>query len=168
MPSSKTEMTHQRRPTNHHTKPKKRQSAIPMFSVTPPSKFKPTLSEGTDGTNTSPVPRSTSKSIRRRKSLFSGDMGMHRWDSTGEEESFVPTASIHSIKTVSRRERLADFLSRNGWDRILDWTQAFFSLIAVVIYVVQTYYENLWLMTWVLVLEIFIGTFFLFDYILGK
>ena len=131
----------------------RRSSAIPFFSVAPPSAVSPTNSSTTGS------PRS------RRKSLFAATDPSPRWDEFKKKS--ITEDSVWHNKQQSTREIFLDFLTRNGLDRILDWTQAIFSLVAVVIYVVQTYIENLWLETWGLVLEIFIGSFFLFDYSLG-
>jgi hypothetical protein len=124
----------------------------------------------------------------RRKSIFAADLGQHKWASNSPKSSVVKriaendlddldvneldyelesNAAVWKQTSQSRREILRDFLTRNGIDRLLDWMQAIFSLVAVIIYVVQTYIPNLWLEPSLLILEIVIGSFFVLDYILG-
>jgi hypothetical protein len=140
----------------------------------------------TTTTTTTTTPNATGKTPAdkpKRKSILAADMGLHNWSSSspngrirsstlkrmaddlpyGQEND----SSVWHHATQSRREQLMDFLTTNGIDRVLDWMQAIFSLVAVVIYVVQTYIENLWLEPSLLTIEIIIGIFFMCDYILG-
>jgi hypothetical protein len=140
----------------------------------------------TTTTTTTTTPNATGKTPAdkpKRKSILAADMGLHNWSSSspnGRIRSSTLTrmaddlpygqendSSVWHHATQSRREQLMYFLNTNGIDRVLDWMQAIFSLVAVVIYVVQTYIENLWLEPSLLTIEIIIGIFFMCDYILG-
>ena len=68
---------------------------------------------------------------------------------------------------ASLRERMLDFLHISGIDRVLDFLQAVFSLIACTLYVIESYDRDLEMNLYVLAVELFIGCFFLFDYCLA-
>ena len=61
---------------------------------------------------------------------------------------------------ASLRERIVDFLHISGIDRVLDFLQAIFSLIACTLYVIESYDRDLEMNLYVLVVELFIGCFF--------
>jgi hypothetical protein len=132
----------------------------------------------------------------RRNSILSADLGQHEWQNSareGESGYYSPVISRRSKsstgnaafasrfsrqfdnseegpwqqRTISSRERLMDCLVRTGANRILDWMQALLSLVAVLLYVYQTYDRTTWTKVGFLALEIAIGVFFLFDWILS-
>lgn len=68
----------------------------------------------------------------------------------------------------SLRERLLDFMHEKGYDKTLDVIQASFSFTAAIIFVAETYDKSLERGSLaILVIEIIIGLFFLFDYFLS-
>ena len=81
------------------------------------------------------------------------------------EEPNVGLTFVHDNATL--RERILDMLQSTGIDRVLDFVQAVFSLIACILYVIQSYDPEFEMNLYVLFIELFIGCFFLFDYLLA-
>jgi hypothetical protein len=82
-----------------------------------------------------------------------------------EEDENAGLTFVHDNATL--RERSLDCLHNSGMDRVLDFVQAIFSLLACILYVIQAYNRNLEMNFYVLFIELFIGCFFFFDYILA-
>ena len=61
---------------------------------------------------------------------------------------------------ASLRERMLDFLHISGIDRVLDFLQAIFSLIACTLYVIESYDRDLEMNLYVLVLSFLLDAFF--------
>ena len=168
--SNDVELTPRQRRGSLLTRPPKRKSAVPMplsssgASPVPHLRSKLTtiaaasLASATTPPTTKGEGGHTTTHGRRTTFVRQPTMADDRWDNRddtlrtnslqkrlAEEFDYGADAALWHRQPQSRREMCIDCLSRNGIDRMLDWAQAIFSLVAVVIYVVQTYIENLWL-----------------------
>ena len=167
------------------SKPKPRRSVLPIFGANAHSSPSAANRYASMLENSVRSPRS------KRKSILTADLGQHEWlthNAVEESKVFVPSDGLSQARSTqssytntsftdedgpwqhrktSARERLMDCLMRTGTDRVLDWLQAVLSLVAVCLYVYQTYDRTTWLHPGFLVLEIGIGVFFLFDWLLS-
>ena len=166
--SNDVELTPRQRRGSLLTRPPKRKSAVPMplsSGASPVPHLRSSLTSIAAASLASATTPPTTKgeggqtTTHGRRTTFVHQPSMEdRWDNRddtlrtnslqkrlAEELDYGADAALWHRQPQSRREMCIDCLSRNGIDRMLDWAQAIFSLVAVVIYVVQTYIENLWL-----------------------